>query len=102
MRVTPELTTPRLILRALELGDADQMQQIFPQWEVVRYLTGTIPWPYPSDGALTFVRDVALPAVERGDQWAWTLRLKDDPERLIGVIQLMKNDDNNRGFWLDP
>jgi len=101
--VTPALETAQLLLRPLELADAAQIQQIFPQWEVVRYLTNTIPWPYPPDGAFAFFRDDALPAVERGEQWIWTLRLKNEPERLIGVIALMTNDNNNnRGFWIDP
>jgi RimJ/RimL family protein N-acetyltransferase len=86
----------------LALSDADQIQQVFPQWAVVRYLTATVPWPYPPDGALTFIRDVALPAVERGEQWIWTLRSKDHPERVIGVIGLMTNPNENRGFWIDP
>jgi ribosomal-protein-alanine N-acetyltransferase len=38
--------------------------------------------------------------MERGDAWHWTLRLKCDPDRLIGSIALMKGDDINRGFWL--
>jgi RimJ/RimL family protein N-acetyltransferase len=100
--MTPALQTARLLLRPLELADADQIQQLFPQWEVVRYLTAAIPWPYPPDGALVFCRDHALPAVERGEQWIWTLRLKNDPERLIGLIALMTRDNNNRGYWLDP
>ena len=48
--MTPVLETDRLFLRPLELGDADQIQEIFPQWEVVRYLSAEIPWPYPMDG----------------------------------------------------
>ena len=65
-------------------------------------MTAEIPWPYPTDGALVFCRDHALPAVERGEQWIWTLRLKNQVERLIGVIALMTHDNNNRGFWIDP
>lgn len=98
--MTPELQTPRLLLRPLELRDAAQAQVLFPHWDMVRYLNGIVPWPYPSDGALTFYRDVALPAVARGEAWHWTLRLKNDPERLIGSISLTKGNDNNRGFWL--
>jgi RimJ/RimL family protein N-acetyltransferase len=98
--VTPPLETPRLWLRPLELADAEQAQLLFPQWEVVRYLANQVPWPYPPDGAYTYYRDVALPAAERGDQWHWTLRLKSDPERLIGSIALMKGEEINRGFWL--
>ncbi len=92
--------TGRLSLRPLELKDAAQIQELFPHWEIVRYLRNVVPWPYPADGALKFIRDVALPAVERGDQWIWTLRLRARPEQVIGVINLRKGEDENRGFWL--
>jgi RimJ/RimL family protein N-acetyltransferase len=98
--VTPELETPRLWLRPLELADAAQAQLLFPQWEVVRYLANQVPWPFPPDGVYTYYRDVALPASERGDAWHWTLRLKSAPDRLIGCISLMKSTEINRGFWL--
>jgi ribosomal-protein-alanine N-acetyltransferase len=98
--VTPELETKRLILRPFELADAEQIQVLFPHWEIVRYLTNRVSWPYPPDGALTHFRDVVLPAVERGDQWQWTLRLKTSPDLVIGSIGLMTSSDNNRGFWI--
>jgi RimJ/RimL family protein N-acetyltransferase len=100
--MTPPLQTRRLLLRPLRLDDAEQTQLLFPQWEIVRYLAKVVPWPYPSDGALTFFRDVALPAMERNEIWAWTLRLKTDPVKLIGHISLAKAGDNNRGFWIAP
>ncbi len=96
----PTLETRRLWLRPLELADAEQTQRIFPEWEVVRYLAARVPWPYPPDGATTFYRDVALPAMERGEAWHWSLRLKENPELLIGNITLRRGDDKNRGFWL--
>jgi [ribosomal protein S5]-alanine N-acetyltransferase len=96
----PTLETSRLILRPLELADAAQAQVLFPHWEIVRYLNHRVPWPYPADGAFTFYRDVALPAMERGEGWNWTLRLKSDPERLIGNISLSRAENKNRGFWL--
>jgi RimJ/RimL family protein N-acetyltransferase len=96
----PTLETRRLLLRPLELADAAQAQILFPQWEIVRYLNHRVPWPYPPDGAFTFYRDVALPAMERGEGWNWTLRLKSDPERLIGNISLSRAENKNRGFWL--
>ena len=68
--VTPQLETPRLWLRPLELADAEQAQPLFPQWEVVRYLTNQVPWPFPSDGVHKFYRDVALPQAERGEALA--------------------------------
>jgi [ribosomal protein S5]-alanine N-acetyltransferase len=98
--MVPQLETERLFLRPLELADAAQTQVLFPHWEIVRYLAKSVPWPYPPDGALTYYRDVALPAMERGEQWHWTLRLKSDPEQLIGSISLIKGERINRGFWL--
>jgi RimJ/RimL family protein N-acetyltransferase len=95
-----ELHTPHLILRPLQLADAEQTQLLFPHWEIVRHLNPNVPWPYPADGALTYYRDVALPAIERGDEWHWTLRLKQSPERHIGAISLHRGKPDNRGFWL--
>jgi RimJ/RimL family protein N-acetyltransferase len=94
------LETLRLLLCPLELADAEQVQKLFPHWEIVKYLANHVPWPYPDDGALTYYRDNALPAMERGDQWHWSLRLKGDLSQLIGVVSLMKAENNNRGFWL--
>ena len=97
---TPALETPRLLLRPLELADAPQIQELFPHWAIVEHLNALVPWPYPIDGAHCFIRDTALPAMERGDQWTWSIRLKTDPKQLIGSISLMRGEHENRGFWL--
>lgn len=102
MAPPPILSTPRLNLRALQLSDADAIQAIFPRWEIVRFLASHVPWPYPPDGALTFIREVALPARDEGREWHWTIRPKAAPDRLIGAISLMNRPGDNRGFWLDP
>jgi RimJ/RimL family protein N-acetyltransferase len=94
------LETPRLILRPLELADAEQVQRIFPHWEIVKFLNRRTPWPYPADGAFTHIRDVILPAIEGGEEWHSSLRLKSDPGLLIGSISLRKREGHNRGFWL--
>ena len=51
----------------------------------------------------SFLRVVLLgclwPAMARGDEWIWSIRLKSDAERLIGIIALKRSEDN-RGFWL--
>lgn len=98
--MTPTLETSRLLLRPLQLSDAAQVQLLFPHWEIVHYLNNRVPWPYPPDGAYTFYRDVALPAVERGQSWHWTLRLKSDPSQVIGGIELNRGEKENRGFWM--
>ena len=99
----PVLETPRLILRPLEIADAVQVQLLFPRWEIVQHLANVIPWPYPADGAYTWIRNLALPAIERGEEWHWSLRLKTAPEDLIGMIGLLspeKHKDHNRGYWI--
>jgi RimJ/RimL family protein N-acetyltransferase len=42
-----EGATERLILRPLALADAAAIQELFPHWEIVRYLLNRVPWPYP-------------------------------------------------------
>lgn len=98
----PEGRTARLILKPFELADAPQIQVLFPRWEIVRYLASRVPWPYPLDGAEQFLREVALPQMERGEGWHWTLRPIAAPDHLIGAIGLFQSEDESRGFWLDP
>jgi [ribosomal protein S5]-alanine N-acetyltransferase len=100
--VPPPLQTPRLLLRPLELDDADEIQRLFPQWEIVRYLDAIVPWPFPEGAAVAHIRDHALPAIDRGDEWHWTLRLRSAPDQIIGRIHLARGDSNNRGFWIVP
>lgn len=97
---TPSLETPRLRLTPLTLEDAPAIQDLFPHWEIVRHLNARVPWPYPDDAALSFVRDIELPAIARGEHWTWAIRLKGGPDHLIGSIGLMAGEHENRGFWL--
>jgi ribosomal-protein-alanine N-acetyltransferase len=99
--MTPELETERLLLKPLAPADADRIQNLFPRWEIVRYLNAAIPWPYPADGARTFIERV-LQEMERGESFFWTLRPKSAPQQLIGVISLFLKKEENRGFWMDP
>ena len=97
----PTLQTARLTLQPLSLQDAEATQNLFPHWEVVRFLAAVVPWPYPPDGAERYLRDVALPAMERGEELHWSLRLKSDPSVHIGAIGLFpKSELEQRGFWL--
>jgi [ribosomal protein S5]-alanine N-acetyltransferase len=95
-----QLETARLVLRPLEIADAPAAQELFANFEIVRFMSNVIPWPFPADGALSYYRDVALPAMARGDEWHWTLRLKEGPGRLIGGISLRRKENKNRGFWI--
>ncbi len=98
----PTLSTPRLVLRPLQTHDAPTIQQDFPRWEIVQYLGSAIPWPYPEDGAQTFVDGVLANEAESTDVY-WAIALKDSPDNLIGLISLHpKSEVSNRGFWLCP
>lgn len=94
------IETNRLWLRPLGLEDARAVQSLFPKWEVVRLLAAGVPWPFPEDGVEQYYRNAALPAMERGDEWHWTLRLKTAPDQPIGAISLLRNGPTNRGFWM--
>jgi RimJ/RimL family protein N-acetyltransferase len=98
--VIVELETERLFLRPLRLADAEEAERLFPQWEIVKFLNAAIPWPWREGLVLPQYRDVILPAIERGEEWHWSIRLKDSPDRLIGKISLYKNEWDNRGYWL--
>jgi RimJ/RimL family protein N-acetyltransferase len=98
--VIPALETTRLLLRPLVLGDVPAIQEHFPRWEIVRHLANRVPWPYPADGALTFVRDLAVPGMARGEAWHWSLRLRESPGDLVGVATLQRGERENRGLWI--
>jgi ribosomal-protein-alanine N-acetyltransferase len=102
LRMIPVLETLRLWLRPVELADAEQTQALFPNWEIVKLLAAQVPWPYPRDAAFTYIRDMALPLMERGEEWHWTLRLKTEAERLVGFVSLRRLPWHNRGFWIAP
>lgn len=60
------LATPRLRLIPLSISDAPAIQRTFPKWEIVRWMDGAVPWPYPQDGAEGYLKHVALPEIEAG------------------------------------
>ncbi|SEP51261.1 Protein N-acetyltransferase, RimJ/RimL family [Rhodospirillales bacterium URHD0017] len=101
---TPVLETERLILRPLAPADAPVIQRRFPRWEIVRYLNERVPWPYPDNGAIRFV-EICEGEMARGEKLYWSIRLKDGPDELIGIVNLWPDDGQScdmRGFWLDP
>src|ERR1700760_810053 len=59
----PTFETDHLLLTPLALTDAPEVQRRVGSWEIVRYMASSIPWPYPADGALTYIRDRGLPGM---------------------------------------
>ncbi|HFB54306.1 MAG TPA: N-acetyltransferase [Hellea balneolensis] len=99
-RPIPVLKTKRLILRGITLADAPSYGRHFIDYEVVRTLANTVPWPYPEDGIENFITDVLLPGQGK-DFWAWGLFLTTSPNKLIGGLTLRRDGPKgNRGFWL--
>ncbi len=100
---TPLLETPRLILRPIRADDAPAVQRRFPQWEIVRFLSAHVPWPYPPDGAAENMVD-CLTELERREKFHWAITLKGGDDELIGRIGLWAEtgERDQRGFWLDP
>src|SRR5688500_397116 len=75
--VTPTVQTRRLRLRPLALSDAPAIQRHFNNWNIVRRLASVVPWPYPDDGAVTFIQQ-QLGKIAAGEEiYQWVLVLQD-------------------------
>jgi ribosomal-protein-alanine N-acetyltransferase len=99
---TPTLKTKRLILRPPSIEDADSIQKYFNNWNIVKNLSLRTPWPYPVDGAKTFLEQSVLPRMNQGDYYYWVISKRDNGTEAIGVLDFRNYDDpyGNRGFWL--
>jgi [ribosomal protein S5]-alanine N-acetyltransferase len=100
---TPVIETERLILRPLALSDAPAIQRHFNNWNIIRHLAAIVPWPYPEDGAETFVRQ-QLEKISAGEEiYLWVLVLRGSDAEAIGNIRFRPRADGtkgDRGFWL--
>jgi ribosomal-protein-alanine N-acetyltransferase len=100
----PVLETPRLVLRPIRTKDAPVLQRRFPHWDIVRHLSSVVPWPYPADGAATFIAR-CLEEHAAGEKNHWAIIPKEGPAEMIGCIDLWPDDGHShdmRAFWLDP
>ena len=101
--LTPALQTARLILRPLGLVDAPAIQRHFDNWHIIRNLSVAVPWPYPADGAESFVR-LQLDRIAAGEEiYQWVLVLRDGDGEAIGNIHFrprMQSSKGHRGFRL--
>ena len=68
------IETARLILRPLDLSDADAVQAFFLRWQIVKFLASVVPWPYPADGVLSYIPDRALAGMCEATRWHWLIR----------------------------
>ena len=95
--------TNRLVLRAPRLSDASATQRLLPHWTVVKYLA-TVPWPYPDDGATTYLSETVLPGIANGTILAWVITVRELGDELAGFVDIHAHTDRptwgSRGFWL--
>ena len=100
---TPRIETRRLILRPLALSDAAAIQRHFNNWNVIKTLATVVPWPYPDDGAESFIKR-ELDKIAAGEEsYQWVLVLRTGDGEAIGNINFRPRADGrkgNRGFWL--
>jgi len=100
---TPALRTRRLILRPLALSDAPAIQRHFNNWNIIQNLASVVPWPYPDDGAETFIT-LQLSKIAAGeDIYQWVLVLRSSDGEAIGNVDFRPRAGGrkgNRGFWL--
>jgi [ribosomal protein S5]-alanine N-acetyltransferase len=101
--ITPTLQTERLILRPLSLSDAPAIQRHFNNWNIIQHLAQVVPWPYPENGAETFIARELERVAEGQVIYNWMLVLRGGDGEAIGNIRLRPWADDpkgNRGFWL--
>lgn len=99
-KILPTFHTDRLTLKPLTLEDAPTYQQNFSDYEVIKYLSSQVPWPYPENGAEYFISNMILPRQGK-DRWCWGIFEKENLSEVIGAVDLWRvPHPENRGFWL--
>lgn len=97
---TPPLETSRLALKAISPKDIPSCQRYFNNYNIIKHLVKTVPWPYPDNGVKEYFESVVFPQ-QGNNHWYWGVFLKSNPEECIGVVDLWrKGSPENRGFWL--
>ncbi len=101
MRIQPPVfKTSRLILKPVSITDIPAYQKYFVDFEVIRFLSSAVPWPYPENGVEYFLENLILPR-QGIDRWCFGIYLQTKPDELIGCVDLWREPrPENRGFWL--
>ncbi len=84
------------------MTDAPAIQRHFNNWNIIKNLALVVPWPYPDDGAETFILQ-QLENIAAGEQsYQWVLVLRSGDGQSIGNISFRAAEGlkGNRGFWL--
>lgn len=93
------LETERLLLRRLELGDSERVEELASDYELAK-TTLTVPHPYPAGSAKDFIRSV-WGAEDKG--LVVFAVIEKESERLIGIINIKQTLAYKRGelgYWV--
>jgi ribosomal-protein-alanine N-acetyltransferase len=94
------LFTERLILRQVEVSDAEQLELLINDFDVAS-TTLNIPYPYPKGSATAFIQH-QHEAAQSGDGYAFAIINKEN-DAFMGSIGMNINQKHNRaelGYWL--
>jgi [ribosomal protein S5]-alanine N-acetyltransferase len=95
----PTLETEQLWLRSVSDLDIPALERHFVDYEVVRFLSRRVPWPYPEGGVRAHLGRLA--ATPKGARFSWGIFHKEAPLECIGSIDLFQPGiPHHRGFWL--
>lgn len=96
----PSFQTQRLILKEVTEADIPSYTKYFVDYDIIRHLSASVPWPYPKNGVGDWLKATVFPNQGK-DKWVWGIFLKENPAELIGVVDLWREGKpENRGFWL--
>lgn len=99
----PTFETERLVLKPRTSEHSEALQQYFNNWNIIKNLNDSVPWPYPDDGVETHYQDDVLPRIQAGQCLMWVICEKETPDHPIGLIEYRLNSNHpheDRGFWL--
>jgi len=91
---TETITTDRLILRKIELSDAENLYKLLIDKDVLDFLAG-IPEYTGVDMAVNYINNVLDKKYQEKDYYDWAIALKDTNE-LVGRIGPFKQDNDRR------
>jgi ribosomal-protein-alanine N-acetyltransferase len=95
----PTLETERLWLRSVCELDIPAYERHFIDYEVVRFLSRRVPWPFPAGEIRAHLARLA--AKPKGERFCWGIFQKQEPLECIGTVDLFQPGiPHHRGFWL--
>ena len=79
-----DIYTDRLHIRYAKISDAADVQEYFNNWEIIKWLRFPVPYPYPEDGAISYLKD-EVPKIGK-ELYKFAILHKDNPN-VIGLIR---------------